>query len=382
MNKRFLEKLPNKSIIMSSPTSKFQCVPKPNSGFKSLIRISSIIAVLALFSIFLAGCGSEKAGDSESSESSGTSSSKGTIAISVLTTTNPFFNVIADSVKETAEAAGYDVIVTSGEFDVAKQRNQVLDFIVQKVSAIILCPCDSKAIGSAIVSANEAGIPVFTADIACLAEEAEVVSHIATDNLGGGKKAAEAMIEALGESGGKVAILDFKSAESCLLRVDGFKEVISQHNESASEEQKIQIVAELPGEGQRNLGFKTASDALQAHPDLAGIFAINDPSALGAYAALEKADKTDQVKIIAFDGQPEGKVAIYRGQIYADPIQFPDRIGSETVETILKYFAGEEVPEEILIPTELYKQEDAKEDPEVQEWLENANANANTNAEE
>lgn len=367
---------------MSSPTSKFQCVPKPNSGFKSLIRISSIIAVLALFSIFLAGCGSEKAGDSESSESSETSSSKGTIAISVLTTTNPFFNVIADSVKETAEAAGYDVIVTSGEFDVAKQRNQVLDFIVQKVSAIILCPCDSKAIGSAIVSANEAGIPVFTADIACLAEEAEVVSHIATDNLGGGKKAAEAMIEALGESGGKVAILDFKSAESCLLRVDGFKEVISQHNESASEEQKIQIVAELPGEGQRNLGFKTASDALQAHPDLAGIFAINDPSALGAYAALEKADKTDQVKIIAFDGQPEGKVAIYRGQIYADPIQFPDRIGSETVETILKYFAGEEVPEEILIPTELYKQEDAKEDPEVQEWLENANANANTNAEE
>ena len=266
------------------------------------------------------------------------------------------------------------MIVTSGEFDVAKQRNQTLDFIVQKVSAIILCPCDSKAIGSAIVSANEAGIPVFTADIACLAEEAKVVSHIASDNLGGGRKAAEAMIEALGESGGKVAILDFKSAESCLLRVQGFKEEIAKHNESVEEQRRINVVAELPAEGQRNLGFKTASDALQAHPDLAGIFAINDPSALGAFAALEKVGKTDQVKIIAFDGQPEGKVAIYRGQIYADPIQFPDRIGRETVETILKYFAGDEVSDEILIPTELYRQADAKEDPEVQEWLKNANA--------
>lgn len=345
------------------------------NSFPQLLNRICSVSLLAL-GLAVAGCNSETKSQKEQSSqlSDEETSSKGTIALSVLTTTNPFFNVIAESVKETAEAAGYDVIVTSGEFDVARQRNQTLDFIVQKVSAIILCPCDSKAIGSAIVSANEAGIPVFTADIACLAEEAKVVSHVASDNLGGGRKAAEAMIEALGESGGKVAILDFKSAESCLLRVQGFKEEIAKHNASVEEQRRINVVAELPAEGQRNLGFKTASDALQAHPDLAGIFAINDPSALGAFAALEKVGKTDQVKIIAFDGQPEGKVAIYRGQIYADPIQFPDRIGRETVETILKYFAGDEVSEQILIPTELYRQADAKEDPEVQEWLKNANA--------
>ena len=74
----------------------------------------------------------------------------------------------------------------------------------------------------------------------------------------------------------------------------------------------------------KDQGYKAAEDALQAHSDLAGIFAINDPSALGARAALEKAGKADQVKIIGFDGQPEGKQAIKEGKIYADPVQFPN----------------------------------------------------------
>ena len=107
-------------------------------------------------------------------------------------------------------------------------------------------------------------------------------------------------------------------------------------------------------------------DTLQAHPDLAGIFAINDPSALGARAALEKAGKQDQVKIVAFDGQPEGKQAIKDGKIFADPVQFPDKIGTKTVELILSYFNGEEVPSEVLIPTELYRQEDGLQDSSLQ----------------
>ena len=230
-------------------------------------------------------------------------------------------------------------LVTSGEFDVARQRNQVKDFIVRKVSAIVLCPCDSKAIGTAIQEANQAGIPVFTADLACLAPGAEVVSHIATDNYAGGKEAGKAMIEALGEAGGKVVVLHYEQAESCLLRVKGFTETIEGHNRD-HKAGRIEIVAVLPGGGVKDAGYKAAEDAIQAHPDLAGIFAINDPSALGARAALEKAGKADQVKIIGFDGQPEGKQAIKDGLIYADPIQFPDRIGRQTMQTIARHFEG------------------------------------------
>ena len=68
--------------------------------------------------------------------------------------------------------------------------------------------------------------------------------------------------------------------------------------------------AELESGGAKDLGYKAAEDTLHANPDLRGIFAINDPAALGARAALEKAGKTDQVLIVGFDGQPEGKLAI------------------------------------------------------------------------
>src|SRR5207302_6635623 len=141
------------------------------------------------------------------------------------------------------------------------------DFIVKKVAGIVLTPCDSKAIGPAIKEANDAGIPVFTADIACLAPGVKVVAHIATDNYGGGKEAAKAMIEALGEGGGKIAILDHKIVESCILRVKGFKEVLDDHNTKAKSG-KIDIVAELNGGGAKDIGYKAAEDVLQAHPDL------------------------------------------------------------------------------------------------------------------
>src|SRR5437773_2496121 len=290
--------------------------------------------------------------------------SKGTIGVPVLTLGNPFFRVIGDNFTAEMERAGYKTIVVAGEFDVAKQQQQVRDFIVNRCAAIVLCPCNSKGIGPVIQEANKAGIPIFTADIACLAPGAKIVSHIASDNLGGGRQAAEAMIEALGEAGGKVVILDYKDAESCLLRVQGFKEVIAKQNRGRSTG-KIEIVAELPGDGKKDKGDRAAQDALQAHPDLAGIFAINDPSALGALAALEKAGKVDQVKIIAFDGQPEGKEAIKEGKIYADPIQHPDQIGIQTAQTIVRYFNGEEVEPEQLIPTGLYRQADALDDPEL-----------------
>jgi ribose transport system substrate-binding protein len=282
----------------------------------------------------------------------------------VLTLTNPFFKVIAETMSAEGRKHGYEVAAMSGDFDVAKQQNQIKDFIVRKVRAIVLCPCDSKAIGPAIQEATGAGIPVFTVDIACLAPGVKVVSHIATDNLGGGKLAAQAMAEALGEAGGKVVVLDYKEVESCILRVRGFKEEVDRINASRAAG-KVEIAAELPGGGVKDKGYKAAEDALQAHPDLAGIFAINDPSALGARAALEKAGKAEQVKLIGFDGQPEGKKAIQEGKMYADPVQFPDRIGLEAMQTIVRHFQGEDVPPEVLIPTELYRKADAEKDPEL-----------------
>jgi ribose transport system substrate-binding protein len=171
------------------------------------------------------------------------------------------------------------------------------------------------------------------------------------------------MIEALGDAGGNIAVLHFKQAESCLLRVKGFTEIIDAHN--ASGKAKITIVAELEGAGAKDGGYKAAEDCLQAHADLRGIFAINDPTALGARAALEKAGKGDQVQIVGFDGQPEGKQAIKDGKIYADPIQFPDKLGVQVAQAIVQHSKGATLPPQMLIPTSLYRKADAMKDPEL-----------------
>ncbi|MSQ94508.1 MAG: sugar ABC transporter substrate-binding protein [Gemmataceae bacterium] len=286
---------------------------------------------------------------------------KGTIGVSVLTMTNPFFKEIADVLTADMNKAGYDVVAVSGDLDVAKQQKQVQDFLVQKVSAIVLCPCDSKAIGPVIREANKQGVPVFTADIACLDPDAKVVTHVATDNYEGGKQAGEAMIEALGDNGGKILVLDFQKVDSCILRIKGFDEVLKKHNDGRATG-KIKVVKRLPCDGEKDKGYRATQDTLQSDPDIVGIFAINDPGALGARAALERANKTAQIKIIGFDGQPEGKQAILEGKIYADPIQFPDKIAQETARAILRHFQGNPLGSEILIPTSLYRKADAEKD--------------------
>lgn len=345
-----------------------------------MLSIRSVMCCLPLAAV-LAGCSGnpsepavEKASGTSTSAAASPESTAGSkvIGFSTLTLTNPFFKVIADTMTKEARKHGYEVVVVSGDQDVNRQTDQIQDFIVRGVSAIVLNPCDSKAIGAAIRKANDAGIPVFTNDIKYSGSEGTVVCHVATDNYQGGRLAGDAMVRLLGETGGRIAVLDYPDVESCQMRVKGFTEVLDEHNRAGSS--RIEIVTTLNGQGTREAGFAKAKDAIEAHPDLAAIFAINDPSALGARAALEGVGKADQVRLIGFDGALEGKQAILAGQIVCDPIQFPDRMGQTTVEMIVKYFEGESIPPEVLIPSSLYYREDAEKDPALSKIQEASDA--------
>ena len=291
----------------------------------------------------------------------GDTKSKGVIAYSPLTLSNPFFKVIGDHIKAEAEKNGYTVRIVDPNMDVKKQSDQMDDFISSGVTAIILVPCDRLSVGPSVQAANKAGIPVFTVDAKCAAENAKIEGHVGTDNFQGGELAGKAMITALGDAGGKVLVLDFKKANSCVLRVGGFKKVIDAHNKTATG--KIEIVSELDGNGDRTKGYQSTADALQAHENLDAIFAINDPSALGAYTAVKEAKRDDKIKIIGFDGQLDGKQAIKDGKLYADPIQHPDKMGRQIVQLIMKYQAGEKFESETLIPATLYTKTEADQDP-------------------
>ena len=314
------------------------------------------------------GCGGGKQEESTGPQNTGVNGenagkSKGIIAYTPQTLSNPFFGVIGDHIRAEAEQNGYEVLIVDPDYDVKKQSDQFDDFIAKNVTAIVLVPCDRLSVGPAVQAANKAGIPVFTVDAKCAAEGVKIEGHVGTDNFQGGELAGKAMIDALGEKGGKVLILDLKRAHSCVLRVEGFKKVINAHNKKATG--KIEVVAELDGNGDRTKGYQSTADALQAHSDLDAIFAINDPSALGAYTAVKEAKREDKIKIIGFDGQLDGKQAIKEGKIYGDPIQHPDKMGKLIVQLIVKYQSGEEIQPETLIPATLYTKAEADQDPDL-----------------
>jgi ribose transport system substrate-binding protein len=311
---------------------------------KILNRKLPVLCMLLVL-VFIGCSGSEK-----ESESGGQSAA--VIGVTLLTRTHPFYQELEAGLLEEAQKHNYTLLVNSGEFDVAKQKDQFADFIVKKVDVIIVSPCDSKSIGTSIAEANKAGIPVFTVDIACLAEGAKVVSHIASDNIAGGREAAKAVVEATGGSG-KIAIIDHPEVESVIQRIKGFEDEIALHK-------NIRIVSKLSGKGMKSEAFKAAEDVIQGHPDLSAFFGINDDTALGALAAVEKSGKAGKIAVVGFDAVPEARKAIRDGKIYADVIQNPRLIGKTAIDTIAKYLGGEVVPSKILIPCSLFRKADAE----------------------
>jgi ribose transport system substrate-binding protein len=303
-----------------------------------LLRARPILLIIVLlsFCLTLAGCGGSKQ----------STNNKVTVGVSLLTRTHTFYQDLESGLQIGADEMGYELLINAGEFDVAKQKDQIEDFIVRGVSAIIVSPCDSRSIGTSIQAANEAGIPVFTADIACLAEGAEIITHVASDNIEGGRLAAKAVADAI-DGAGRVAIIDHPEVESVIQRVMGFEEEMLQFSD-------IEIVAKLTGRGVKDVAFRTAEDILQAHPNLDAFFGINDDTALGALAAVEKAGKLGRVKIVGFDAVPEAREAINARKIHADVIQQPTEIGKMTIQAIADYLSGNAVQTEILIPCQLY----------------------------
>ena len=255
------------------------------------------------------------------------------IGVTLLTRGHVFYKDLEEGLRTEAAKDNYVLIVTAAEFDLGKQIGQIEDFVTRKVDAIIVCPVDSKGVGSGIKKANDAKIPVFTADIAAF--EGDVVSHIASDNGLGGKRAGEYLAKLLNGEG-KVAIIDQPTVTSVLDRVAGFKSAIEKFP-------GIKIVADVNGDGVRDRSLQAASDILQAHPDVKGIFGINDESALGALDAVQEFNRTNVV-IVGYDATPPAVDAILKGSpLKADVIQYPKKIGAATISTIKDYFSGVDV---------------------------------------
>ena len=279
------------------------------------------------------------------------------IGMTCMDLTNPFFKLICDVMREEAGRHGYDLVCLDANNDPARQNTQLADFVAQGKDAIFLNPADSRAAGEGVRRAHAAGIPVFSFDVQLTDEQARelVVAHIGSDNFQGGQLAAASMIEVTGDQG-RIAVISYPEINSARLRVEGFREHLARNGS------RLEIVTELSGKGNRNDGYATATDLLQAHPGIVGIFAINDPSALGARAAVVKAGREKDITVIGFDASPAGKQAVFERALFDSPQQFPREMAKGTVDLLVKYMQGEDVPRRTLIPCAHYKYQHAVED--------------------
>ena len=317
--------------------------------------------IISALSLGLASCGDKnetsKDGGSGSKDEGGAGGSKGTIGMTCMNLNNPFFQLIAQEMEKAATAAGYTFKSMDGKGDAALQNTQIDEFITQKCDAIFLNPADSKATGSGVRAAAAAGIPVFTFDIQMEDPEVEklVTYHVGSDNYQGGRLAGKSMMDATNDSG-KIGIINLPSANSCIKRVAGFEDYLKENNS------KLEIVSRLDGQGDRVEGAKVAADMLATHRDLVGIFCINDPCALGAWASVKDAGLLDQITIVGFDGSPDGKIGVYEKKLYDTPMQFPRQMATKTVEAFLKHVAGDEFQRVDLIECTHYHFADAEKD--------------------
>jgi len=300
-----------------------------------MIRRFAVLAVVVVLALSLGAC-AKKTTTAPTPSSADPLKGK-TIGVTLLTKGHEFYKDLEAGLQEAAAKHGCTLLVDAGEWDLQKQQGQIENFITKKVDAIIVCPVDSKGIGTAIEEANQAGIPVFTADIA--AEEGRVICHIASDNVKGGETAATYMGEHL--KAGKVAIIDQPTVTSVVDRVKGFEQKLKDYPD-------LKIVVKQTGEGVRDKAMNVTENVLQAHPDIKGIFAINDDSALGALMAVRAAGKDKSIMIVGYDATPEARDMILAGSaLKADVIQYPKRIGAETIQTIGRHFAGVRIPSKI-----------------------------------
>jgi len=241
-----------------------------------------------------------------------------------------FFNTIADSITEAAEADGNKTVVVDAQQDSTKQIQIIEDFIAQDVDAVFLNPVDKDAIAPALQKLKDAGIPVINFDSA-VGNLDLVDAFVATDNKLAGVLCAEAMMADLPE-GGDIAVLNYPANSACVDRENGFLETIKGSN--------LNVVATFDAEGTVEKGQSITSDILQAHPDIVAIFGINDQCGMGAYAALTTAGK--EANIYGVDGAPEAKEVIAKKGIYKmTAAQSPATIGKECYTTAKTIMAGE-----------------------------------------
>lgn len=267
-----------------------------------------------------------------------------TIPVIVKDTTSQYWQIVLAG----ARAAGIKLHIkvpelgAQSEADIAGQITALENAAAENPAAIVIAPTQFTALGAPITAVAQS-IKVIGIDSA--ANTTAWTAFLSTNNVTGGKVAADTMAQGIKEKTGKIAgdiaiITSLPGVGSLDQRAQGFKDEI------AAKYPDLHIIANRIADGQPTTGLNIMTDLMTAHPDLVGVFASNLIMIEGASQALSESGNK-KLTLIGFDSDKNLVAALSSGIIYALIVQDPYRMGYEGVEIALKASKGEAVPKEI-----------------------------------
>lgn len=263
-----------------------------------------------------------------------------------MTLNNPFYEVIDEEIRTTVENHGDVLISRDPALSVEKQFAEIKELIDSGVELIFINPVDWAKIEPALKLARDAKIPVIAIDTNV--GDSLVACTVLSDNYTAGAQCAEHLLQ--NSAGGKIALLKHSQARSSMDRMQGFLDKIAANT-------NFEIVAEAECLGQLEVAMPVMEELIHEHPEINIVIALNDPSAMGALAALQNENRAGDIKIYGVDGVPEIKEMIFSHRITATAGQSPRQIGKIAADRAYKIFNGETVEKIIKLPTKLISAE-------------------------
>ncbi|RWM12489.1 MAG: ABC transporter [Mesorhizobium sp.] len=276
------------------------------------------------------------------------------VGISVGLLGNPFFVATIKGIEDAAKKINPKVEVTSvsADYDLNKQVSQIDSFIAAGVDVIMLNAVDAKAIAPAVKKAQAAGIVVAAFDVSAPGADVTVM----TNNVKAGEEACQYLVDHTGGKGNYV-ILNGPASSSILERVKGCKNVLAQHPD-------IKILSDdQNAEGSRDGGLKVFQSLLTRFDKIDAVFAINDPTAIGAQLAAKQLNRSEFI-ITAVDGAPdiEKEFASGTSLIKASASQDPYVMAGQSLTMAADVLAGKKPAEPtVLLDPKLITAENLKE---------------------
>lgn len=239
-------------------------------------------------------------------------SAEGLIAIITPSHDNPFFKAEAVGAEARAKELGYETLVLVHDDDPNKQSELFDTAIARGAKAIILDNAGADATVAAVGRAKEAGIPAFLIDRE-IKESGIAVSQIVSNNYQGAQLGAEEFVKLMGEKGKYAELVGREADTNAGIRSSGYHDIIDQYPE-------MEMVAQQSANWSQTEAYEKMETILQANPEIKGVISGNDTMAMGAWAALEAAGRTDVI-VVGFDGSNDVRDSIKAGGIKATVLQ-------------------------------------------------------------